>query len=88
MASGHLKVDGSRVKGSFGGTLGSASASGRCSANSLKLSVTGKNKDTGKTVRSSLTLFLSGSRELAQSVSTTDSKSGKRFRALTVSYFK
>ena len=87
-SSGYLKVAGTRVKGSFGGTLGSVSASGSCGSSSLNLAVVGKNKETGKTVRSRLTLSLAGKGKLSQSVSSTDAKTGQGFTVLTVSYSK
>jgi hypothetical protein len=79
------------IHGSWSGALGigGTSVSGRRSGNSLALSMTTKDKDTGRTIRSKVYLQLSGNgRLLSNSVSSQDGKTGATFRLLSLSMQK
>ena len=82
---------GNAIQGNMSGALGFGGTSvyGRRSGNSLRLSMTTKDNETGKTIRSSVSLRLSGNgRLLSNSVNSQDGKTGRTFRFLTLSMRK
>ena len=89
-SSGVLKTQGRNnvVLGSWSGALGlgGANISGRRSGNALSLTMTTQDRKTGKPIRNSVYLRLSGNgQRLSNSVNSQDGKTGRTFRFLTLS---
>ena len=79
------------IQGNLSGALGFGGTSvyGRRSGNTLLLSMTTKDNKTGRTIRSSVSLQLSGNgQRLSNSVNSQDGKTGRTFRFLTLSMRK
>lgn len=82
---------GNTIQGNMSGALGFGGTSvyGRRSGNSLRLSMTTKDNETGRTIRSSVSLQLSGNGKLlSNSINSQDGKTGRTFRFLTLSMRK
>lgn len=77
------------VQGNWRGPKGGADVSGRRVGNALRLTMMSRDADTGRLVRSTLHLRLSGNGQmLSNSVHTQDGETGKTFRVLSLSMKK
>ena len=68
--------------------VGAFKANGKLKGKTVSLILRGKDKKTGKPVTGSLTIRHSGKTKLTSTLSATDVKSGKRFRAFRASFKK
>jgi len=68
--------------------IGAFKASGKLKGNKVTLSLTGKNKKTGKPVKGTLHISLKGNAAFYSTLSATDPKTGKRFQAFKASFKK
>jgi len=66
--------------------IGAFAATGRNSGNNVVINLTGKDKETGKAVSGVLSIKIKGKNALASSLTATDPKSGKRFKAFSASF--
>lgn len=66
--------------------IGAFRASGKDKRNSVNLALSGKDKKTGKAVSGTLSIRLKGKNALTSTLTATDPKSGKRFRAFTARF--
>ncbi len=76
------------IRGNWSGALGIGGASvlGRRSGNALSLSMTTKDRETGRTIRNKVYLQLSGNgQRLSNSVNSQDGKTGRTFKFLSLS---
>lgn len=68
--------------------VGAFKANGKLKGKTVSLTLRGKDKKTGKPVTGSLIIRHSGKTKLTSTLSATDVKSGKRFRAFRASFKK
>lgn len=68
--------------------VGAFRASGKLRGKNVSLTLSGKDKKTGKPVKGSLSIRQSGKTKLSSALSATDVKTGKRFQAFRASFKK
>ncbi len=68
--------------------IGAFRANGKDSGNNVVLTLSGKDKETGKPVSGTLSIKLNGKNSLRSSLMATDPKTGKRFKAFSANFKK
>jgi len=66
--------------------IGAFRASGKDNGNNVVLNLRGKDKKTGKPVSGTLSIRMKGNNALTSSLTATDPKTGKRFKAFNASF--
>ena len=66
--------------------IGGFRASGKNTGNNVVINLTGKDKKTGKPVSGVLSIQIKGKTALSSSLTATDPKTGKRFKAFSASF--
>lgn len=66
--------------------IGAFRANGKDSSNIVVLTLSGKDKETGKPVSGTLSIKLKGKNSLRSSLMATDPKTGKRFKAFSANF--
>lgn len=66
--------------------IGAFRASGKDNGNSVVMNLRGKDKQTGKPVSGTLSIRMNGNNALTSSLTATDPKTGKRFKAFKASF--